>query len=239
MTCFLICGMLFPDAQVLLFGIIPVRMRILAWIEAGLMSFDIFSNLAMAVLPVSLLEKVTDYYVSLEGYSTAELMIMRHESITVMFTILISVLNFLIFFFVTAKKRAENKKRKREFQQHMEAGKKRQQYGSVNPNWWRNNANNANNAGNANNVNNAGNANNASNGGFGRPGFRAGAAAKNDAAAQKGKYGVGSAKELVHRCSICGRTNIEHPELMFRYCSKCAGNHEYCQDHLFTHEHVK
>ena len=29
------------------------------------------------------------------------------------------------------------------------------------------------------------------------------------------------------------------PELEFRYCSKCNGNYEYCQDHLFTHEHVK
>ena len=27
--------------------------------------------------------------------------------------------------------------------------------------------------------------------------------------------------------------------LEFRYCSKCNGNYEYCQDHLFTHEHVK
>ena len=42
-----------------------------------------------------------------------------------------------------------------------------------------------------------------------------------------------------HKCAICGRTEKEFPDLEFRYCSKCAGNHEYCQDHLFTHEHVK
>ncbi|MDD3140239.1 MAG: hypothetical protein PHX08_14855 [Lachnospiraceae bacterium] len=42
-----------------------------------------------------------------------------------------------------------------------------------------------------------------------------------------------------HRCVICGRTEIDDPHLEFRYCSKCKGNHEYCQDHLFTHEHVK
>lgn len=43
--------------------------------------------------------------------------------------------------------------------------------------------------------------------------------------------------QSVHRCSICGRTDVDNPTLEFRYCSKCAGSHEYCQDHLFTHEH--
>lgn len=42
-----------------------------------------------------------------------------------------------------------------------------------------------------------------------------------------------------HKCAICGRTDETNPELEFRYCSKCNGNFEYCQDHLFTHEHVK
>lgn len=42
-----------------------------------------------------------------------------------------------------------------------------------------------------------------------------------------------------HRCAVCGRTELENPDLEFRYCSKCNGNYEYCQDHLFTHTHVK
>ena len=42
-----------------------------------------------------------------------------------------------------------------------------------------------------------------------------------------------------HRCTVCGRTDLTHPDLEFRYCSKCNGNYEYCQDHLFTHEHIK
>lgn len=41
-----------------------------------------------------------------------------------------------------------------------------------------------------------------------------------------------------HKCYICGRTELSNPELTFRYCSKCTGNKEYCQDHLFTHTHV-
>lgn len=41
-----------------------------------------------------------------------------------------------------------------------------------------------------------------------------------------------------HRCAVCGRTELDNPDLEFRYCSKCKGNYEYCQEHLFTHKHV-
>ena len=40
-----------------------------------------------------------------------------------------------------------------------------------------------------------------------------------------------------HKCAICGRTELDGDNLEFRFCSKCDGNYEYCQDHLFTHEH--
>ena len=42
-----------------------------------------------------------------------------------------------------------------------------------------------------------------------------------------------------HKCAICGRTDEDDPSLEFRFCSKCNGNYEYCQHHLFTHEHIK
>lgn len=42
-----------------------------------------------------------------------------------------------------------------------------------------------------------------------------------------------------HHCVICGRTDVDAPDLEFRYCSKCEGNYEYCSEHLFTHEHVR
>ncbi|MCM1135919.1 MAG: derlin [Clostridium sp.] len=42
-----------------------------------------------------------------------------------------------------------------------------------------------------------------------------------------------------HKCAICGRTEETNPELQFRFCSKCDGNYEYCEDHIFTHTHVK
>lgn len=42
-----------------------------------------------------------------------------------------------------------------------------------------------------------------------------------------------------HKCAICGRTPESGEDLTFRFCSKCNGNYEYCQDHIFTHEHIK
>lgn len=41
-----------------------------------------------------------------------------------------------------------------------------------------------------------------------------------------------------HRCAVCGRTELDVPDMMFRYCSKCEGDFEYCQEHLYTHQHV-
>lgn len=48
-----------------------------------------------------------------------------------------------------------------------------------------------------------------------------------------------TAKVTRHKCAICGRTEETNPELEFRFCSKCQGNYEYCQDHIFTHTHIK
>ena len=42
-----------------------------------------------------------------------------------------------------------------------------------------------------------------------------------------------------HKCAVCGRTELDAPELEFRFCSKCEGNYEYCSDHLFTHQHIR
>lgn len=41
-----------------------------------------------------------------------------------------------------------------------------------------------------------------------------------------------------HRCHVCGRTDVSHPQLDFRYCSKCAGDQCYCPEHIHNHAHV-
>lgn len=53
------------------------------------------------------------------------------------------------------------------------------------------------------------------------------------------KQSLNSHKVIKHKCAVCGRTEKDGDDLVFRYCSKCDGNYEYCQEHLFTHEHVK
>lgn len=56
---------------------------------------------------------------------------------------------------------------------------------------------------------------------------------------QQGRQENQYANGAKHRCYVCGRTELDDENLEFRYCSKCNGNYEYCQDHLFTHEHIK
>lgn len=52
------------------------------------------------------------------------------------------------------------------------------------------------------------------------------------------KFKVIEMKDYVrHRCSVCGMTERDDPEMEFRYCSKCSGNKEYCMNHIKNHEH--
>lgn len=46
-------------------------------------------------------------------------------------------------------------------------------------------------------------------------------------------------QKSTYKCAVCGQTSEDNPDLEFRYCSKCKGGLAYCQNHLFTHTHVK
>ncbi len=41
-----------------------------------------------------------------------------------------------------------------------------------------------------------------------------------------------------HKCAVCGRTELDDPNIEFRFCTKCDGNYEYCSEHIYTHTHV-
>lgn len=41
-------------------------------------------------------------------------------------------------------------------------------------------------------------------------------------------------KVAFHKCSVCGKTELDDEDMEFRYCSKC--NKEYCSEHLKNHE---
>ena len=42
-----------------------------------------------------------------------------------------------------------------------------------------------------------------------------------------------------HKCTVCGRTDTDYPNLEFRYCSKCKGYCCYCIDHINNHVHIQ
>ena len=141
MTMFLAYAFMFPDRQVLMYFIIPIKVKWLGYLD-------------IAYLIVAALKY------GLNGY------------ITGMVTVIMSVLNFVVFY-ITMKGKTKvtpaHKKRKRQY-----------------------------------------------------------------------KREVRQTQLLTrHKCAICGQTEEDDPSLEFRYCSRCKGNYEYCQNHLFTHEHKK
>ena len=141
MSIFLACASIMPDYQLLLYGIIPIKMKWLAILDVVLLAVD-----------------------AVQG------------GLIIRIVIIASLLNFIIFFFCNRNLRGHSPKqaaRRKKFQKQIS-----------------------------------------------RP---------------QNQY-AGGAK---HRCAVCGRTELDDPTQEFRYCSKCNGNYEYCQDHLFTHEHVK
>jgi len=48
-----------------------------------------------------------------------------------------------------------------------------------------------------------------------------------------------SSRPYTRKCSVCGRTDAEYPNLEFRYCSRCEGYHCFCADHINNHVHFK
>ena len=56
-----------------------------------------------------------------------------------------------------------------------------------------------------------------------------------------GSYEASTAKPkapYTHRCTVCGKTDLSHPDLEFRYCSRCNGYYCYCEEHISNHPHI-
>ncbi len=140
MSIFLAFALMYPDMQVMLYFIIPIRMKWLAIVYAVMILFQFIGS----------------------GWGGRMVIVM-------------SLLNFLIFFFST-----RNYKHYAPHEMH-----RRQQF---------------------------------------------------NAQMREPRPGSGITK---HKCAVCGRTELDDPNLEFRFCSKCEGNYEYCQDHLFTHQHKR
>ena len=46
-------------------------------------------------------------------------------------------------------------------------------------------------------------------------------------------------KHYRHKCAVCGKTDVDHPDLEFRYCSRCNGYHCFCIEHINNHIHFQ
>lgn len=64
-------------------------------------------------------------------------------------------------------------------------------------------------------------------------------AAQEASGASASTEGSNMHKVAFHRCCVCGITELDDPNMTFRYCSQCNGNYEYCENHIYNHVHVK
>lgn len=150
MSMFFAFAMLHPDTQVLLFYIIPVKMKWLAWADAALFAVDVLGSafrmdLLGALMPV------------------------------------VALLNFLVFFWTVISDEVNYRR--------------------------------------------------------GRAAHQNSAQTIHFKSAAKQQMKKAQEQGYRHKCDVCGKTDKQYPDLQFRYCSRCAGYHCFCEEHLFTHVH--
>ena len=212
LTSFLLFAMIFPQARIYFFGILPIRAKILAIIDLVYLGLQVLSAIVLLIMAAT---PNGESIAAAMGMTKGIFVQYMFEEI---FSILFSILNFLVFYLASrdlkrlspreVQRRTEYKKSVQRGQDELYRNQNEKHEETeerpkiIMPELKRKNQ---------------------------EPNPHAG----NKYSPDKG------AGMLVHKCAICGRTSIDHPELSFRYCSKCNGNYEYCQDHLFTHEHVK
>ena len=149
LSMFFAFAMLYPDLQVLLFFIIPVKVKWIAYVDAAFFAVEVVTALAQGSFLAALLPVV-------------------------------AILNFFIYFSPAFHATAQRQRASQSAQSHQ----------------------------------------------YRRSVHEAQQAAQ--AHARQGYH---------HKCCVCGRTDAEYPDLQFRYCSRCAGYHCFCSDHIFNHIH--
>ncbi len=188
-----------PDMEVLLFFFIPIKIKWMAIFDAVIFGITIVFGYLSPFLPIKVW-----YSLYLAGF-LAPTGVMCYANAT---AALISMLNFIIFFFLYKKGPARSSTQ-RNYEKAMRTAKKAQQ-NARRDYWQQNNSTQA-----------------------GTYGYASEGSRTQESQAQHAKRGVPK-----HRCAVCGRTELDDENLTFRFCSKCVGNYEYCSDHLYTHIHV-
>lgn len=55
---------------------------------------------------------------------------------------------------------------------------------------------------------------------------------------KKAQQEIRQKKGYLHKCTVCGITDEQDPNMEFRYCSKCQGYHCFCMNHINNHDHL-
>lgn len=140
---------LYPNLQVLLFFIIPIKVKWLAWVDAALFAWSVLSSLLALDLAGAILP-------------------------------LVAILNYFLFFASDLRNTLGYAKRRVQHQTSRQT------------------------------IN-----------------FKK---ATRQAQQQKG---------YIHKCAVCGKTDLTDPQMEFRYCSRCNGYYCYCADHINSHVHIQ
>ena len=157
LSLFLAVATIAPEARVLLFFILPIKMKYMAWVYLGFTALNVFSYLRMA--------SVLSFYWLLP---------------------VVPLLNYFLFFGSDIKNILPDALRYRQRKNYRTTTTNAR----PNPNW---------------------------------------------AGSYRSKSGE---KPYRHKCTVCGRTDTDYPNLEFRYCSKCNGYYCYCIDHINNHVHI-
>ncbi len=180
LSMFLAVATLIPEQKVYVYMILPIKMKWLAWLDLGLVLYDLVHNLVdfseiWAFLP--------PYYV--------------FGTVLISLVPLISILNYFLFFgrgiknllpdFLRNRGTYRERKRRAEYRRKSQPDFRQQ----PSPNW-----------------------------------------------AQNYRSSTGE-RPYRHKCTVCGRTDTDCPDLEFRYCSRCSGYFCYCIDHIDNHTHVQ
>lgn len=168
MSIFLAFAATFPDAAVFLFFFIPIKVKYLGMIYGAMLVYEFVTYLRYSFTNIA-------YF----GFCVV---------------IIVSLLNFVVFFLMQRKKLIAASKRMQDFTRAMKRA---------------------------------------------RDPYNMGTTSSQREFQSKPQNAPKMNKVTRHKCAICGKTDISDPDMSFRFCSKCNGNYEYCEEHLFTHKHVE
>ena len=149
MSMFFSFAVLYPDTRVLLYGIIPLKIKWLAWLDAAFFAYDIFFYLRSGLPLLALMP-------------------------------IIGILNFFLFF---GGELLNGAKYKKDVFTHKTS--------------------------------------------------------KQTINFKKAQKDIKQRKGYLHKCTVCGVTDADDPNMEFRYCSKCNGYYCYCINHINNHTHVE